>query len=85
MNIKTGQLIERLYQHEDDYTKGRTQDFSQVCADCKMAADIITALRTSKHTQKRRRQRLSKKNREKDKKIESLMAEIEKLKERSSD
>lgn len=77
MYVKAEELIERLYQHEDDWAEGRTQNFSEVCMDCKLAADMISTLKASKHTQKRRRQRLSKKNREKNKKIESLTAELE--------
>ena len=73
-------LIERLYQHENDWAEGKTQNFAEVCMDCKIAADMIKSLRTSKHTKKRRAQRLRKKNNEKNKKIESLTAEIERLK-----
>lgn len=81
MKYKIEELIEKLYQHSNDYTEGRTQDFSEVCMDCKRAADMIGILRTSKHTQKRARQRLSKTNREKNKKIEKLEKEIERLKQ----
>ena len=34
----TNELIKRLYQHHEDYIEGYTQDFSQVCLDCKEAA-----------------------------------------------
>lgn len=81
MIYKAEELIEKLYQHANDYAEGKTQDFSEVCKDCKYAADMIGVLKSSKHTQKRRRQRLSKKNREKNKKIESLTAELERIKE----
>ena len=66
MYVKAEELIERLYQHEDDWAEGRTQNFSQVCMDCKLAADMINALKTSKHTKKRRAQRLSKKEQRKE-------------------
>lgn len=69
-------LIERLYRYADDYTNGRAQDFASVCSDCALAADIIKTLRTSKHTQKRRRQRLSRKCRDKNKKIVQLEAQL---------
>lgn len=46
MKYKTEKLIERLYQHEDDYTKRKTQDFAEVCADCKIAAKRIESLTT---------------------------------------
>lgn len=78
--IKAETLIERLYQHEKDFKEGNPQDLAKICNDCKLAADMIAVLKSSKHTQKRRRQRLSKKNREKNQKIERLNAEIEQLK-----
>lgn len=74
--IKAEDLIDKLYKHANDYAEGKTQDFGEVFADCCLAADMIKVLKTSKHTQKRRRQRLSKKCREKNKKIESLTAEL---------
>jgi hypothetical protein len=74
--IKAEDMIEKLYKHATDYAEGKAQDFEEVFRDCKLAADMIKVLKTSKHTQKRRRQRLSKKCREKDKKIESLTAEL---------
>lgn len=75
MIYKAEELIERLYKHSE----GATQDLELVFEDCKAAADVIKALRTSKHTQKRRRQRLSKKCREKNQKIESLTFELNQL------
>ncbi len=81
MIYKAEDLIEKLYQHANDYAEGKTQDFTEVFKDCKLAADMIKTLKTSKHTQKRRRQRLSKKNREKNAKIEILSAELERIKE----
>ena len=80
MIYKAEELMETLYKHADDYENGRTQDFEKVCADCKIAADMIKTLKISKHTQKRRRQRLSKKNREKSKKIEDLTEELNRIK-----
>ena len=74
--IKAEDLIDKLNKHVNDYAAGNTQDFEEVFRDCKLAADVIKALKTSKATQKRRRQRLSKKCREKNKKIESLQAEL---------
>ena len=81
MIYKAEELIERLNKHADDYANGNAQDFAKVCMDCKIAADMLKTLKTSKHTQKRRRQRLSKKNREKNKKIEELTAELNHIKE----
>ncbi|MBR5317939.1 MAG: hypothetical protein IKU39_08610 [Lachnospiraceae bacterium] len=81
MIYKAEDVIEKLYKHANDYAEGKTQDFEEVCADCKIAADMIKTLKTSKHTQKRRRQRLSKKNREKNKKIADLTEELNHIKE----
>ena len=74
--IKAEDMIEKLYKHATDYAEGKAQDFEEVFRDCKLAADMIKVLKTSKHTQNRRRQRLSKKCREKNQKIESLQAEL---------
>ena len=74
------ELMERLYKYSEDYNQGKVQDFEKVCSDCLLAANMIKQLRASKHTQKRARQRLSKKNREKNQKIERLTAELEQLK-----
>ena len=38
------ELIRRLYQHNENYGQGRTQDFFRVCLDCKEAATAITDL-----------------------------------------
>lgn len=38
-------LIERLYKHDKDWGEGRTQDFFQVCLDCKEAATALSTLR----------------------------------------
>ena len=81
MIYKAEELIDKLYQHANDCAEGKTQNFEEVFKDCKIAADMIKTLKTSKHTQKRRRQRLSKKNREKNKKIEDLTAELNHIKE----
>ena len=80
MIYKAEELIEKLNKHASDYAEGKTQNFEEVFKDCKLAADMIKTLKTSKHTQKRRRQRLSKKNREKNAKIERLSAELERIK-----
>lgn len=74
------ELMERLCKYSKDYKQGKVQDFEKVCSDCLLAANMIKQLRASKHTQKRARQRLSKKNREKNQKIERLTAELEQLK-----
>ena len=79
--IKAETLIEKLNKHVSDYAEGKTQDFEEVFKDCKLAADMIGVLKSSKHTQKRRRQRLSKKCREKNQKIETLTEELERIKE----
>ena len=79
--IKAETLIEKLNKHVSDYAEGKTQDFEEVFKDCKMAADMIGVLRSSKHTQKRRANRLSKKNRKQRKKIEDMMVELERIKE----
>ena len=73
---KSEELIKRLHKHSNDYKDGVSQDFAEVCSDCKIAADMISTLKSSKHTQKRRRQRLSKKNKEQSKKIEALTAKL---------
>ena len=73
-------LITNLYLHAENYDQGKTQDFSKVCEDCRLAADMLKNLKASKHTQKRARQRLSKKNREKTKRIACLVDELEQLK-----
>lgn len=83
--IKAEILIERLYQHEKDFKESNPQDLAEICNDCKLAADMIGVLKSSKHTQKRRRQRLSKKNREKSRKIEALSAEVERMKTMNSE
>ena len=80
MIYKAEVLSERLSQHSKDWKQGKTQDFSQVCKDCEVAANMIKKLKTSKHTKKRETQRLRKKNRELKNKIESLTVEIERLK-----
>lgn len=81
MIYKAETLIEKLNKHASDYAEGKTQDFTEVFKDCKLAADMIGVLRSSKHTQKRRAHRLSKKNREQRKRIESLTAKIEQIKQ----
>ena len=83
MIYKAEELIEKLNKHVSDYAEGKTQNFEEVFKDCKYAADMIKTLKTSKHTQKRRRQRLSKKCREKNQKIENLKEEVEQLKEKA--
>ena len=37
-------LIERLYKHHTDWGEGRTQDFFEVCLDCKDAATALPTL-----------------------------------------
>ena len=37
-------LIERLYKHHTDWGEGRTQDFFEVCLDCKDAATALSML-----------------------------------------
>ena len=39
-------LIERLYKHHTDWGEGRTQDFFEVCLDCKDAATALSTLQT---------------------------------------
>ena len=34
-------IIKRLWQHNKNYTQGKTQDFEQVCKDCLVAADML--------------------------------------------
>ena len=55
-------LSERLAQHAKDYKQGKTQDFEQIFKDCEVAANMIKSLKTSKHTKKRKSQRLRKSN-----------------------
>lgn len=42
--METTELIERLYQHHEDYAQGHTQDFYEVCYDCRIAANTIGQL-----------------------------------------
>lgn len=42
MDIK--ELAENLYQHHEDYGQGITQNFFEVCLDCKKAADTLQEL-----------------------------------------
>lgn len=39
------ELTDALWQHHEDFGQGRMQNFSEVCRDCKAAADLITDLR----------------------------------------
>ena len=80
MTYTLEELIEKLNKHASDWREGKTQDFEEVCIDCENAANMLSILKASKHTQKRRRQRLSKKNREKKQKIEALTVELAHLK-----
>ena len=72
MKYNAQDLIDRLYTHSNDYSQGNTQSLDEICIDCKRAADMLGILHSSKKTQKRARQRLSAKNREKNKSIERL-------------
>lgn len=72
MKYNAQDLIDRLYTHSNDYSQGNTQSLDEICKDCKRAADMLGILHSSKKTQKRARQRLSAKNREKNKSIERL-------------
>lgn len=68
-------LSERLAQHAKDYKQGKTQDFEQIFKDCEVAANMIKALKRSKHTKKRETQRLRRRNeflRERVKQLESI-------------
>lgn len=73
-------LIERLQQYKYDYDQGELIIPGQMVADCKLAAEAIQSLQSSKHTQKRARQRLSAKNREYRKQLQNLQNKIHKLK-----
>lgn len=81
MIYKAEELANRLSQYAKDYKNGKVQDFAQVCKDCEVAANMIKALKKSKHTKKRAAQRLRKKNREKNVRIEMLTKELECIKE----
>ena len=70
MKYNAQDLIDRLYTHSNDYSQGNTQSLDEICKDCKRAADMLGILHSSKKTQKRARQRLSAKNRKKNKSIE---------------
>lgn len=74
------ELMERLYKYSKDYNQGKVQDFEKVCSDCLLAASMIKQLRASKHTQKRARSRLSKKNREYRKELNNCYNRIHELK-----
>lgn len=42
--MEINELIERLYQHYEDYGQGYTQNFFEVCCDCKEAATKLEQL-----------------------------------------
>ena len=73
-------LIERLQQHKYDYDQGELVLPGQMASDCKEAAEAIKSLQSSKHTQKRARSRLSKKNREYRKELNTCYNRIHELK-----
>ena len=81
MDIET--LIERLYKHHTDWGEGRTQDFFEVCLDCK---DTATALSTLQAENEKLRAELERKNealdfaRTKDAEIVRLGNELERVK-----
>lgn len=52
------ELIRRLYQHNENYGQGRTQDFFRVCLDCKEAATAITDLLARAEAAERERDQL---------------------------
>ena len=64
-------LIERLYKHHTDWGEGRTQDFFEVCLDCK---DAATALSTLQAENEKLREELEQVKRERDA-AQSLLAE----------
>lgn len=69
-------LSERLAQHSKDYKQGKTQNFEQIFKDCEVAANMIKALKRSKHTKKRETQRLRRRNeflREKVQELEDII------------
>jgi ribonuclease HI len=70
-------LIENLNSYADNYKAGIDLNLDEVFSDCQIAAEVIKTLKTSKHTQKRKRQRISAKNRKYLKQIDDLKAEIE--------
>ena len=79
-------LIERLYKHHTDWGEGRTQDFFEVCLDCKEAATALSTfqaenaqLRESRDHWKRLAHELSEGVNGKDAEHERLQAENEKL------
>ena len=62
-------LIERLYKHHTDWGEGRTQDFFEVCLDCK---DAATALSTLQAENEKLRAELEQVKAEKDAAVESI-------------
>ena len=40
----TSELIEKLWEHYEDYRQGRTQSLFNICLDCKQAADKLDQL-----------------------------------------
>ena len=52
------ELVRRLYQHNENYGQGRTQDFFRVCLDCKEAATAITDLLARAEAAERERDQL---------------------------
>lgn len=52
------ELVRRLYQHNENYGQGRTQDFFRVCLDCKEAVTAITDLLARAEAAERERDQL---------------------------
>lgn len=42
--METTELIKKLYQHHEDYGDGKTQNFFDICCDCKEAAERLAYL-----------------------------------------
>lgn len=79
--IKAEVLIEKLNSHSEEFKNSEDVKLSEVGHDCKLAAETLKVLKTSKHTQKRARNRLSKEN----KKLREQVKELTKqLQERNS-
>ena len=73
-------LIERLYKHHTDWGEGRTQDFFEVCLDCKDAATALSTLQAENEKLLDENRRWSEATKTLSCAIENLRAELEQAK-----
>ena len=73
-------LIERVYKHHTDWGEGRTQDFFEVCLDCKDAATALSTLQAENEKLLDENRRWSEATKTLSCAIENLRAELEQAK-----